>query len=214
MIIKTKEKIIKAGKEILEANLVAGTWGNISLRDEKEDVFVITPSGMDYYDLVPESLVTVDFDGNVVEGQKKPSTETSVHASIYKIRPDVNAIIHTHSIHASACAAACESIPCLLEDVAALVGGDIGVAQYALPGTPQLAQNVIEALEDRNAVLMANHGVLCVGPDLDETIKTCRIVEKAALVYINCKILGKYHRLKDEHIQAIRSNYLYKYGQK
>ncbi|MCR4431378.1 MAG: class II aldolase/adducin family protein [Tepidanaerobacteraceae bacterium] len=213
MLLKLKQKVVEYGEKIVKEGLVVATWGNLSAREENEDLFVITPSGMNYADLEPEDIVAVDLDGKPVASGRKPSVETPVHAAIYRARPDVKAVIHTHSINASACAASRTEIPCIMEDMSSMVGGPVKVAKYAPTGTRELAENVLEALEDRNAVILANHGVVTVGRCLEEAFKLSLVVEKTAEIFIKSKMLGQVYSLDLSEVCHLKDFYIRCYGQ-
>lgn len=204
--------VVATSKKMVDSGLVVGTWGNVSMRIEEK--VVITPSGMSYSKLSPEDMVVVDIDGNVVKGKWKPSTDTSLHAMIYKARRDVTGIIHTHPIFASAIAVTRCGIPPIIEDLVQIVGGEINVAAYAPPGTKELAENAVKALSDRNAVLLANHGAVGVGRDVEEAFMVCKIVEKSAQILIYSKILGNPVILDGKDVKRLRKFFLTKYGQK
>lgn len=213
MLLKLKQMVVEYGEKIVKEGLVVATWGNLSAREEDEKVFVITPSGMNYTVLEPEDIVAVDFTGNPVGPGRKSSVETPMHAAIYRARPDVKAIIHTHSINASACAAARVEIPCIMEDMASMVGGPVKVAEYAPTGTQKLADNVLAALEDRNAVILANHGVVTVGRCLEEAFKLSLMVEKTAEIFIKSRILGQPYSLDGDEVCHLKDFYRSCYGQ-
>ena len=207
-----KQSVVLGGRQMIERNLVAGTWGNISLRNDAGNRIVITPSGRPYNELNPADIVVVDEEGTVVEGSR-PSSELLLHMAIYAARPDVRAIVHTHSLYATACAVAGEAIPPCLEELVQVVGGGVNVAHYALPGTAQLAQNAVDALEDRTAVLLANHGAVACGPSLKEALLVAELVEKAAQIHAIAGQLGGARRLSDEDVQLMRRYYVEKYRQ-
>ncbi|HHU32456.1 MAG: class II aldolase/adducin family protein [Zhaonellaceae bacterium] len=211
---KTRLNVIETGVKMLDSSLVVGTWGNISARVPDEDLIAITPSGMNYDELVAEDIVLVDLEGNVVDGLRKPSIEVPMHVAIYQNRLDIQAICHTHSVFATAMAAARKPIPGAVEDLVQIVGGDVRVCEYALPGSKELGQNVIKALEGRHAVLLANHGMLGAGRDLNEALKICQVVEKAAQITIFAKVLGGVVELSQEDIDFMRDFYLNAYGQR
>lgn len=213
MLLKLKQMVVEYGEKIVKEGLVVATWGNLSAREEDEEIFVITPSGMNYHILEPEDIAAVDFTGKPIGTGRKPSVETPMHAAIYRARPDVKAIIHTHSINASACAAARVEIPCIMEDMASMVGGPVKVAEYAPTGTEQLAGNVLAALGDRNAVLLANHGVVTVGRCLEEAFKLSMMVEKTAEIFIKSRILGQPFSLSGEETCYLKDFYRRCYGQ-
>jgi L-fuculose-phosphate aldolase len=212
--VKVRQDIVAAGNELLAKGLVAGTWGNVSARLPDSDRIAVTPSGHDYRTLTPDDVVLVDIHGGVVDGRLKPSSETPLHIAVYKSRPDVKAIVHTHSTFASACAVARKPIPPIIEDLVQLAGGSVEVAHYALPGTVELAQNAVIALKQRNAVLLANHGVVGCGQSLREAITACELVEKAAQIYIYAQNLGGACCLSETDVNKMHEFYLNHYRQR
>jgi L-fuculose-phosphate aldolase len=211
---KLKCAVVQAGRALIASGLVAGTWGNISARIPGTDTFVITPSGKNYMDTVPDDLVIMNLAGEVVEGNLKQSSEYHLHLFTYQAKRDIQAVVHTHSIYASAHAVARIPIPVGVEDMAMIVGGSVQVAPYALPGTEDLANNALEAMGDRWAVLLANHGVVGIGRSLDEAMRVCHIVEKSARIYISARSLGQPFELDSEDVQTLRKKYLFDYGKK
>lgn len=206
-----RKKVIETGL-LIKDRLVVGTWGNISIKIPDKDLMAITPSGVDYDTIKPSHIVIMDFNGNVIDGEKKPSIEYPIHSAVYKNRSDVGALIHTHSEYATAFAMARKPIILAAEDLAQIIGGDILVASYALPGTVELSRNVVEALGDNMAVLLANHGLLCCGKDIKEAYKSSCIVEKSAKELIFAKLLGGVVPLSKEDVKYMRDFYLNKYG--
>ncbi len=211
---KAKDYVLKTGTRMSGAGLVIGTWGNISQRVRKENLVAITPSGMPYACLRIADIVLIDMEGQVLEGERHPSSEYILHLEIYKKRPDIEAIVHTHSVYASALAVAREPIPPIMEDMAQLVGGGVPVAGYARTGTRDMALKAVEGIGQSNAVLLANHGVVGVGKSLDEALMVCQIVEKAAQIYIFSKLAGTPHVLPEPEVKEIRRSFLEDYGQK
>lgn len=208
-----KDQIIDIGKKMIEYGLVVATWGNISCRIPRKSQFCITPSGMPYDHLKTSDLVIMNFEGEIVEGKRKPSSEALLHQEIYKAQPDIGGIIHTHSNCACSFAVAQERIPPVLEEAAQLIGGPVEVAKYAMPGTLLLAQNAVKSLETRNAVILANHGVVGVGRSLNEAFTVSILVEKLAQVFLGAKMLGTPHILDDLETKMLRENFLKHYGQ-
>lgn len=211
---KVKNEILAIGCGMLDKGLVAGTWGNISARIPGTQFIAVTPSGKSYHDITAADIVVVDETGIVIEGNFKPSSELPVHLAIYSERPDIQAIVHTHSIFASACAVAHKSIPPIIEDLVQLVGGSVDVDIYALPGTEILAQNIVVALGEKNAVLMANHGVVGCGQSLPEAIMACELVEKAAQIYIYANQIGGARELSNEDVEVMHEFYSECYRQR
>lgn len=206
---KQKLDVIKYGIKIKHSGLVFGTWGNISLKYE-ERIF-ITPTALDYEILTPEDIVVCDLKGNIIEGTRTPSTELFTHTAIYNKREDVNAIIHTHSVCATALAAARKNIPAIVEDIAMIIGGEIPCAKYAQPGTFELGENIIEVLENKNAVLLANRGAIGMGRSLEEAYTVCQVLEKAAQVYIFSSQIGIPKPLPIEDVENMHNVYINKY---
>jgi len=209
---KAKEKLMKLGVKVAEAGLVVGTWGNLSYRVLKDDAVVITPSGLEYHRITTRDMVLVDMNGEVLEGERKPSTELPLHLAIYRARPDVLSVIHIHSPYASALAVVQKPIPPILEDAAAMIGGPVPVTEYAAPGSRHLADSVAGALEKVNAVLLANHGVVGVGQTPEEAFQVCQLVERAAQVYILASAVAAPIILAEEEVARLRKSYLAAYG--
>ena len=207
---KIKEEIIYTCKEMVNQELVYSTWGNISSR--VEDGFIITPSGMDYLTTTTKDLVLLDLEGNITQGNKKPSVEYQLHQELYKSRDDIEAVIHTHSTYATAFAVAYQEIPAIVEDMVQVVKGAVKIADYALPGTEELALNTVKAMGSSNAVLLPNHGVVAVGSSLNEALKTSVLVERCAKTYIFSNMIGKPNPLPEAEIKKLKEMYN-NYGQ-
>jgi len=211
---KAKEEIVNIARTIYKEGLVFETWGNVSLRPTDSQI-VITPSGISYEKLQFVDIIVVDISGKVIQGRWKPSTELPLHLAIYKEREDVRAIIHTHSALATAFAVCRMEIPVVTEELAQVVGGPIKVADYAPPGSSELAFNAIKALgKEKNAVLLANHGLVVVAPDLPAALQRCRTIERGAQIFLWSKILGSPFVLESAEIEKLRKKYLFEYGQK
>lgn len=227
-----REEIVAMGKKLIETRLVAGSWGNISCKFKEERVvphigselstlfgkhasvstkevegIAITPSGMGYTKLAPEDIVELDLDGRVTEGHHAPSSESKLHIAIYKACPEAKAIIHTHSIYASALAAMHMLVPAIIEDMVQIVGGRVNCAEYALPGTEELAENAVKAMEGRKAVLLANHGAVCWGKTLEDALIVAEILEKTAQIAIICQSCGGAVELSAEDSQVMHKFY-------
>lgn len=214
MICSEANAIIEVGHRLVQKGLVAGTWGNISARMPGGDTFLITPSGIPYPDLQPADLVVVDLDGKVRGGDLRPSSETPLHTAIYKERPDLWGIVHTHSTYASVFAANRIDLPPVLEEMAQLLGGTVRVAPYAGPGTEELAAGAVASLGEAAAVILANHGVVGVGRTLAEALLICQVVEKGAQVFLLAKLLGRPYILPEHEVELLRKDFLESYGQK
>lgn len=194
-------EIVEAGKRMLHKGLVIGASGNISIRISGEDKIVITPSQIKYDKIGVNDIVVVDFKKNVLEGDRSPSVETGMHIGVYETRPDVGAIVHTHSVYASAIASLGKKIPPFLDDIVLMLGGEIEVAEYGMPGSKELAENAVRALGKKNAVLLANHGSLSCGKDLEGAFVNAELVERVAKIFILSSLLGKPKNLPQEVVQ-------------
>lgn len=212
--LKLGQEILEIGKSLVASGLVIATWGNISAFLPEEEAVIITPSGMDYFNLKVEDLVILSLEGKIIQGTRKPSSELDLHLEIYKQRKDVRAVIHTHSNFATAAAVARVVIPPLTEDMVQLLGGAIKTANYAPAGSQELAVEAVKALEDRNSVLLANHGMAGVGRSLQEAMTVCTMTEKGAQLFVYGQLLGKVHTVPEEDIKKLRDFYLTQYGQR
>jgi len=209
-----KQIVLDAAQELSRKGLVIGTMGNVSLRlpESKDGLIAITPSNRYYESLTAEDIVIINLSGDVVEGRLKPSSEKMLHTGIYKKRPDINAIIHFHSLYSSTVAVSFKSIPPILEDQVICLGGEIRVSGYAFSGSIELDDNVIEALDDNKAVILANHGALSAGYTMREAFTNCEMLEKTAHVFINAALLDEVNRLSAAAIEKGRSLFNSGYG--
>ena len=206
IILSAREAIVAMGKELIERKLVAGSWGNISVKIA-DGVYAVTPSGRGYANQKPEDIVIVDDACKTLDGELTPSSESKLHTAIYNACPEAKAIIHTHSIYASALAAMRKPVPAIIEDIVQIIGGRVECAEYALPGTQELADNAVKAMNGRKGVLLANHGAVCWGKDLADALMVCEILEKAAQIAIICQSCGGAVELSNEDAEIMHSFY-------
>lgn len=209
-----REEVIETALRVVDAGLVVSTWGNISGRDKETGLVAITPSGMDYKKLKPEDIVIVDTNGKVIDGKRKPSTETPMHTLFYRKRNDINGIVHTHSWFATALSTLNKEIPVVLAELGACVGGSVKVARYARGGTEEFGEAALEAIGDRAAVLQQNHGVLAIGKSLEDAFAAAAVVEDTAKVYWSALLIGKPFVLPDEEVKELHDIFVKSYGQK
>ncbi len=179
---KEKAECIKAGLRMDKYGLVALSGGNISWRMESGEILV-TPSGMIYEDMVPEDMLVMDIDGNIIEGTRKPSVDTKALLYIYKNRPDVNAVIHTHQPYATGVGLVCDELPCNLTTLANATHGAVKVTPYCSAASEQMGIEAVENLGDKLAVILKHHGVIAVGKNLKEALCACVYLEEAAKTY-------------------------------
>ena len=200
-----KHTVAQTARRMAELGLATGASGNLSVRlppYETNDLLAITPSGRRYSELSDNDVVVVDFDVQPVEGELAPSSESLMHVAVYRARPDVGAVIHTHGVYSTVAAVAGLEIPPIIDEMVVAIGGAILVSEYAFPGTQELADNVRAALGDRNAALIASHGAVGVGTDLDEALDVCALTERVAQVFVLSSLLGKVGTLPDEVVEA------------
>lgn len=206
-------QVCETAKNMADAGLTAGTWGNISGRID-DTYMVITPSGMDYNKLTPDQMVVVNMKTQEYEGNLKPSVEAPIHSKILLGKPEVNGIVHTHSTAAVTVACTRKGIPAISEDQVQILGGDIRCAAYTRPGSKELADAVFEALDERTGALMASHGAITVGPDLKTALTASVLLEKTAQIYLNVQALGGAVEISPEDCAFFHDFFLTKYGQK
>jgi L-fuculose-phosphate aldolase len=210
-----KQVIVDTGVEMIRTGMTVGTWGNISVRDPETDLIYISPSGMDYLAIQPRHVVVLSLDAAVVDGEAEPSIERHMHAAVYRKRPDINAVVHTHPVFSSAFGVARMDLPAVSEDFAQIVGDRVTFAQpYELPGTEALARVAVKALGDRFAVILPNHGALAVGEDMKKALKVSLVLEKNAQVYLYASLLGTPRALGDGDIRVMQKFAREEYGRK
>ncbi|MDR1905601.1 MAG: class II aldolase/adducin family protein [Clostridiales bacterium] len=188
-----REALVTAGKKLLKENLVQGTWGNISVRLDGENMLV-TPSGLDYLRLTPADMVKVNINTLEYEGKLKPTSEKKLHASIYRDRTDIGAVIHTHSEYCSIMAAARAELPSDIPDIRgvnSLIGLPVRCAGYGLPGTKKMTNETLKALKDRNGCYLSNHGAIAAGESLDAALKACETLESSSKDYVTSAVLKR-----------------------
>ena len=191
---QAKNLVIDAGKELVRTGLIARTWGNVSCRINDKS-FVITPSGKAYDSLTPDDIVEVAIDTLEYGGEVKPSSEKGIHAEVYKLHEDANFVIHTHQDFASVVSVLDKGISPLTGEAAKVIGNEVLIASYGLPGTGKLCKGVSEALASSSskAIIMARHGALCYGKDSDEAFAVANMLEKVCEDYVldkQAKVMG------------------------
>ena len=206
-----KNVVIESGIKLLNEGLVTRTWGNVSIRVD-DTYMLITPSGRTYTDLTTNDIVLVNYHSSKYEGNIKPSSEKELHCEIYRIRKEINAVIHTHQMNASTVAAAHREVPPILDDMAQIIGPTVRCADYALPSTKRIVTKTVKALKGRMAALMANHGAVCVGRDIDEAFVVCQVLEKACKAFIEAEFLGGAKGINIFEAHLMHQVYLRKYS--
>lgn len=213
MLEQLKEQLWKLHLELPKNNLVTWTSGNVSARDPESGMVVIKPSGITFEDLRPEHHVVVNLEGDIVEGTLKPSSDTASHLYIYRHRPDVNGIVHTHSPYATAFAALGRPIPVYLTAMADEFGGPIPCGGFALIGGEEIGQQVIEHIGNSPACLLKNHGVFTVGPNARAAVKAAVMTEDVARSTWLALQLGQPDEISPENVAKLHYRYTHEYGQ-
>jgi L-ribulose-5-phosphate 4-epimerase len=202
--------------ELRRYSLVAWTAGNVSARVPGEDLLVIKPSGVDYADLGSHNMIVCNLDGDVLEGDYAPSSDTAAHAHVYRNMSHVGGVVHTHSTYASAWAARGEPIPCVLTAMADEFGGPIPVGPFALIGNDDIGKGIVDTLSDSRspAVLMQNHGVFTIGRDAKAAVKAAVMCEDVARTVHVARQLGEPLPIDDSDIDRLYDRYQSLYGQR
>lgn len=213
MLEKLKEQLVQLHLELPKNNLVVWTSGNISARDPESGYVAIKPSGVLYEDLRSKDVVILDLDGNIIEGDLKPSSDIGSHLYIYRQRSDISGVVHTHSPYATAFAAIGEPIPVYLTAQADEFGGEIPCGEFALIGGEQIGKIVVDSIGDSPAVLLKNHGVFTVGPTAEAALKAAVMVEDIARTVWIAKQIGTPEEISQELVDKLHHRYKTEYGQ-
>ncbi|KZS68290.1 fuculose phosphate aldolase [Mycobacterium kansasii] len=190
-VVNPEAAVLAAAQDMLRRGLVEGTAGNISARRCDGNI-VITPSSVDYSDMVLDDLVLVDPEGAVLQAKpgRSPSTEMKLHLACYQAFDDIGSVIHSHPVWATMFAIAHQPIPACIDEFAVYCGGDVRCTEYAASGTPEVGRNAVRALQDRAAALIANHGLVAVGPRPDKVLHVTALVERTAQIVWGARALG------------------------
>jgi len=212
---RVREVVARLHAELPRWDLVVWTAGNVSQRLTTADLFVIKPSGVSYDDLTPESMVVCDLEGNLVDGDRNPSSDTAAHAYVYAHMPEVGGVVHTHSTYATAWAARGEEIPCVLTMMADEFGGPIPVGPFALIGDDSIGRGIVDTLRTSRsrAVLMQNHGPFTIGKDARAAVKAAVLCEEVARTIHVARQLGEPLPIPQDDVDRLYDRYQNAYGQ-
>jgi L-ribulose-5-phosphate 4-epimerase len=213
MLNELRAEICRLHAALPRNGLVTWTSGNISGRDLQTGLVVIKPSGILYEDLTPENMVVVDLNGNVVEGDHKPSSDTLAHVYVYRHRSDVNGVVHTHSTFATAWAAVGKPIPPMLTAICDEFGGPIPVGAYAKIGGDDIGQEIIRSIGSSLAILLKNHGVFTIGKTPEAAVKAAVMVEDVARTVYYALQLGQPEEIPADEVARAHRRYIDEYGQ-
>ena len=212
---KERRLIVEYGIRLSKAGLCPGTSGNLSicLRDKDRTLMAISPSGMDYFSVAPEDIVVTDLEGNIVDGSRKPSSEWALHALFYRNRPDVNSVVHTHSLYCTTFAVLKMPIKAVHFAIGAAGVSEVKCAPYELFGTEALAETAVRECGSANAVLLANHGIICCGSSVMTAFSLAENMEYCARLQYQAMSIGTPELISDENMIDVFKR-LSVYGQK
>lgn len=209
---KERIELIEFGKKLVKSNLTKGTGGNLSVYDRENGYVAITPSGIDFFEIQPEDIVIIDLEGKIIEGDRSPSSEWEMHLMPYRTRKDIDAVIHAHTMYATVLACLRKELPAT-HYMIAVAGPTVRCAEYATYGTHELAINASKAMEDRNAVILANHGILAGAKDLLNAFNIVEEIEYCSEVYCKALSIGDPIILPQEEMTLMAEKFK-TYGQK
>ena len=180
-----RQQVVDLALKLSDTGYLMATGGNLSIRIKDKNAFVVTPSNFDYRQMKAEDVCVLDMDLNVIDGKHKPSIESALHAAIYRTRPDVNAIVHTHQVYASALALINQPIPALFDEQVRFLGRSVEIIPYGPSGTGMLKNKIEKHVRSgHNAYIMQNHGALCFGEDAERASHNVEILEKCSIAYL------------------------------
>lgn len=208
---KERELLVEYGNKLISYGLTKGTGGNLSIYDSEKKYMIITPSGIEFEKLTPEDMVVMDLNGEVISGMRKPSSEYMMHSYIYKDRPEIKSVVHAHTMYATVISCLGITLP-PVHYMIALAGKDVRCAKYATFGTEQLATNAVEAMRDRNAVLLANHGIIAGSKNIQNAFNIVDEIEYCSAIYYRTKCIGNPVILDDDEMEVMKDKFA-TYGQ-
>ena len=210
---KEREDVVKYCQMLITHGLTKGTGGNISILNREEGLFAISPSGIDYFETEPEDIVVMNLKGEIVDGDRKPSSEHELHRIFYTDRDDIAAVVHTHSVYSTVLATLREGLPAS-SYLVAFSGYDVRCAEYASYGSMELAKNTFEAMKERNAAFMANHGLIAGGSDILYAFNIVEQIEQCAEVYVKARAIGTPVLLDHDEMTRMIDSFNNSYGQR
>lgn len=210
---KEREDLVKYCQMLITHGLTKGTGGNISILNREEGLFAISPSGIDYFETEPEDIVVMNLKGEIVDSNRKPSSEHELHRIFYTDRDDIDAVVHTHSVYSTVLATLREGLPAS-SYLVAFSGYDVRCAEYASYGSMELAKNTFEAMKERNAAFMANHGLIAGGSDILNAFNIVEQIEQCAEVYVKARSIGTPVLLDHDEMTRMIDSFNNSYGQR
>jgi len=206
-----RQQIVEYGLKMVRSGLTTGSGGNLSVLSATGELIAVSPSGIDYHEVTDNDVVVVDRSGNIVAGERKPSSELSFHLALYAARPDIGAIVHTHSVYATTLACLHWELPAV-HYLVAFSGDKVPLAPYATFGSSELANNIIESIGSYNAVLLANHGLVTVAAEMQSCFNVAEEIELVARIYYQAKTVGEPVLVEDKEMRRVVEKFKH-YGQ-
>jgi L-fuculose-phosphate aldolase len=201
-----REQVLKHCQKMITAKLTTGSGGNVSIMNRKQNLVAVSPGSMDYFEIEPKDIMIVTPNGEIVDGDNSPSSETQFHLALYQHRKDITAVIHSHSVYATAISCLRQEIP-PLHYLVGLIGDKIPVTEYATFATKELAENIVKGIGMSNAALLANHGAVSVGPDIETCFIIAEHVELISQMYIYAKSIGTPVLLDSEEMNRLHTKF-------
>ncbi len=203
MMANTRKRVLKVSQELNRLRLAQGTSGNVSARDPESGLIAITPSGIPYESLAIKDITVINLDGETIHGPHKPSSEAPMHTTIYKVRPDVNGIVHTHSLYATVFSVLNKQLPVVTVPLA--VFGPVPIAAFRLPGSQDLADEVARYLgTEKKSVLLQNHGAICVESTVEKALEYAVYTEEGAQVAYLAHLAGGLNPIPEEYVAVMQ----------
>ncbi len=206
-----REQVVFYGRKLIASKLTTGSGGNLSIINRQQGLVAIKPTGVDYLLMKPEDVVVLNPNGDIVEGALRPSSEVHFHLRLLNTRKDINAVVHTHQVYATTIACLNRELPAV-HYLVGFSGNKVPLAPYATYGTPELADNIIHSIGTYNACLMANHGIVTVGPTLSAAFNVAEELELVSQIYIQSMSIGKPAILTDQEMEVVTAKFQ-TYGQ-
>jgi len=206
LLLEERKQIVHYLRKMLTSGLTVGTGGNISIHNVEKNLLAVSPTSMNYFEMEPEDIVITTMEGEIVEGSRKPTSELSFHIALQNLREDIHAVVHSHPVYSTTIACMNWEIPAV-HYLVGFSGYKVPLAKYATYGTKELADNIVSAIGENNAVLIANHGLLSVGKTIQSAYTTTEQIELVAQLYYQTKSLGNPVLLTKEQMDAVLAKF-------
>ena len=206
LLLEERKQVVQYLRKMVTTKLTVGTGGNISIHNTEKNLLAVSPTSMDYFEMEPEDVIVTTLDGEIVEGKRQPTSELSFHLALQNLREDIHAVVHSHPMYSATIACMNWEIPAV-HYLVGFSGYKVPLAKYATYGTQELADNIIAAIGDNNAVLIANHGLLSVGNTIQSAYTVTEQIELVAQLYYQTKSLGEPVILTNEQMDEVLAKF-------